>query len=234
MTFRTFTGHRIQALVFDVLGTVVDEGAARTALTRDAVEQADPPAATETTTTTAKALYEHWAAELQEAEDAVAAGTAPWRPVEELSRLAFTRAADRNGVACSEELLQSLSTMEDRVRPWPEAAAAMQELRRTHLVAGLTNGSLAVMARMSARGRSTEAVQSFKPSPAAYAYAIDRLSLDPDRTLFVAAHPWDLRAAATHGFRTAFVNRPDAVAPTAADRFDLQVQDLADLSRQLA
>src|SRR3546814_14626237 len=61
---------------------------------------------------------------------------------------------------------------------------------------------------------------TFKPAPAAYRYAIDTLGIDPARTLFVAAHPWDLRAAAEYGFRTAYIARPAAERPSAGDRFD--------------
>jgi 2-haloacid dehalogenase len=47
----------------------------------------------------------------------------------------------------------------------------------------------------------------------------------------VAAHPWDLRAAARHGLRTAYVARPGADAPEPGDRFDFTVRDLAELAQ---
>ena len=50
-------------------------------------------------------------------------------------------------------------------------------------------------------------VRAYKPSPAVYELAITSLDLDPSRTLMVAAHAWDLRAAASHGLRTA-LHRP--------------------------
>jgi hypothetical protein len=37
----------------------------------------------------------------------------------------------------------------------------------------------------------------------------------------VAAHPWDLRAAATHGLRTAYIERAGEGDPDPSDRFDL-------------
>ena len=43
---------------------------------------------------------------------------------------------------------------------------------------------------------SGEMVRAYKPDPSVYRFALDRLALDPRRTLMVAAHPWDLRAAA--------------------------------------
>jgi 2-haloacid dehalogenase len=72
-------------------------------------------------------------------------------------------------------------------------------------------------------------VEAYKPSPAVYELAITSLGLDPSRTLMVAAHAWDLRAAASHGLKTAFVARPGADPPRADDRFDLHVEDLGAL-----
>jgi 2-haloacid dehalogenase len=76
-------------------------------------------------------------------------------------------------------------------------------------------------------------VQAYKPDPAVYRLAIDRLALDPHRTLMVAAHPWDLRAAAVHDLRTAYVQRAGEGEPEATDTFSLTVPDLAGLAEQL-
>ncbi len=49
----------------------------------------------------------------------------------------------------------------------------------------------------------------------------------PRRTLMVAAHPWDLRAAAAQGLRTAYIQRAGKGIPEPSDTFDLTVPDLA-------
>ena len=72
-------------------------------------------------------------------------------------------------------------------------------------------------------------VHAYKPDPAAHQLALDRLALDPRRTIMVAAHPWDLRAAAAHGLRTAYVQRAGESAPAPSDTFDLTVPNLATL-----
>ena len=51
--------------------------------------------------------------------------------------------------------------------------------------------------------------------------------------MMVAAHPWDLRAAAEHGMATAFIARPEADPPRADDDFDLTVTDLTELADRL-
>ncbi len=57
--------------------------------------------------------------------------------------------------------------------------------------------------------------------------------------MMVAAHPEDLRAAATCGLRTAFVSRPLEFGPgharstNAIDNFDIVAGDFHDLADQL-
>ena len=49
----------------------------------------------------------------------------------------------------------------------------------------------------------------------------------------VAAHPWDLRAAASQGMRTAFVSRVGEGVHAPYDRFDVYAESLEDLAEQL-
>jgi 2-haloacid dehalogenase len=97
---------------------------------------------------------------------------------------------------------------------------------------------MAELADLSAHGGlvwdvvlSGELVRAFKPNPAVYELALRRLRLDPQRVMMVAAHAWDLRAAAALGVRTAFVCRPGGDRPAPGERLDLVVADLAELTR---
>ncbi|KAG5336322.1 hypothetical protein C0989_012172 [Termitomyces sp. Mn162] len=54
---------------------------------------------------------------------------------------------------------------------------------------------------------STELFDTFKPNPKAYQSALRHLSLEPTQCAMVAAHTWDLRAAATVGLRTVYIPR---------------------------
>jgi 2-haloacid dehalogenase len=49
----------------------------------------------------------------------------------------------------------------------------------------------------------------------------------------VAAHPWDLRAAASHGLRTAYIQRASEGVPAPSDTFDFTAPDLAALATRL-
>jgi hypothetical protein len=101
----------------------------------------------------------------------------------------------------------------------------------------LSNGNLSMLTDLFAAAGLTwhcvlsgEMAHACKPDPAVYQLAIDRLALDPNRTLMVAAHPWDLRAATAHGLRTAYIQRAGEGAPEPSDTFDLTSPDLAALA----
>jgi 2-haloacid dehalogenase len=107
-------------------------------------------------------------------------------------------------------------------------------------VVAVSNADLAELAGLSRHGGlawhavvSGEQVRAFKPDPAVYQLALRLLDAQPSTVLMVAAHPWDLRAAAEHGMATAYVPRPGADGPQSEDEFDLQVPDLVELATLL-
>jgi 2-haloacid dehalogenase len=218
----------IDAIVFDVIGTLVDEDATWATIARQL--------AVESGLGDSKDLLTPWIELLDQRMTAVVEGAAPWqshqRLVTDTARDAITEA----GGKASPAALALISSLDGEYPAWPDVAPATAALRRDRLVAGVSNGDLDSLARLANRNAiswdvalSTSAVQTFKPAPAAYQYAIDALRLDPARTLFVAAHPWDLRAAAEHGFRTAYIARPGAERPSTEDGFDLVADDVAGL-----
>lgn len=234
-----FDPHRIDALVFDVIGTLVDEepswqaAAARLA---SAAGLSEPAGVSESA-----GLADSWAGALNDRMDAVIAGTAPWQPHRRLVAEAAADVISSLGGVTTAATVALAEGVDREYRAWPEVAEATAALRRSRLVAGVSNGDLDSLARLANANAiswdvalSTSAVRTFKPDPAAYHYAIDELALDPASTLFVAAHPWDLRAAAHHGFRTAYLARPGAERPTPTDRFDVEAPDLAALATLLA
>ena len=122
-----------------------------------------------------------------------------------------------------------------------DAAQALDYLRDSFTVVALSNADLTQLVDMFSKGRlawhgvlSAESVKTYKPDPAVYRHALDTLGREARRTLMVAAHPWDLRAASVQGMRTAFVSRPGEGVPAPHDRFDLYAENLADLAEQLA
>lgn len=223
-------------VIFDIIGTVVDEhGSVLSETTEVLARNGSPDAAT------SARLSAEWTARLDRAVGDIAAERAQWESNDVLRSRTLNAAIDSLAAVHIEGSdREHLARLGHRLRPWPDSAPALCDLRKAFTVVALSNGDLAQLAHFSAAGGlswhcvlSGSAVKSAKPNAVVYQLAIDTLQLDPGRTLFVACHPWDLRAAALHGFRTAYVHRPGEVQPTESDRFDLIATDLADLVQQL-
>ena len=55
---------------------------------------------------------------------------------------------------------------------------------------------------------SAEVFRHYKPDPETYLGVADIFDVPPSAVMLVAAHTDDLRAAASHGLKTAYVHRP--------------------------
>jgi 2-haloacid dehalogenase len=224
-----------ETLVFDVMGTVVDD---ETAGHRQATALlAAAGLAPERTT----ALLKTWEEQINTAMDAVRREHAPWEGHERLRRAGLLRALDDADLTLAPELIGELSAIIHRLRPWPDSAAGLAALRASFKVVALSNADPAELIDLSVAGGlawhgvlSAAAVRSFKPDPAVYRMALDQLGTAPGRVMMVAAHPWDLRAAAREGFATAYIARPGAERPAHAGEFTVTAGDLLDLARLLA
>ncbi len=104
-----------------------------------------------------------------------------------------------------------------RLDIWPDVKAALDRLRSRGIrLAFLSNlGEKTLRANMDRAGiaasfehvLSTDRVRRFKPSPDAYAMAIDAFGLPKSRIGFAAFGGWDAAGAAWFGYQTCWVNR---------------------------
>ncbi len=227
----------VTTLVFDVMGTVVDIDTSLAVDLRTVLRRRAPEALAQ-----AEPVLKSSESELNRLMDEVRSGTAEWQSHRHLRRLALRTAFASVGIADpAPEMMVELAGGVSRLEPWPDSPAALTALRDSFTVVALSNADLAELAALSRLGGlawhavlSGELVRSFKPDPAVYRTVTDRLGLEPAEILMVAAHPWDLRAAAEQGFATAYVARPGAERPGALDGFDVQVDDLGELAELLS
>lgn len=226
---------QVGALVFDVLGTVVDEMGCMASEVGAALAStgADPSQSTR--------MAREWSRRIDAQQRMVNSGEIVWTSHDQLSRATISEIAGEHGTPLDRPALERLATVGHRLRPWPDSVAALARLSERFLTVALSNADLSALADLSRQGGlrwhcvlSGELVRAYKPHPAVYRLALRMLRLDPARTMMVAAHPWDLRAAAEHGLMTAYVGRPGGPAPEPDDAFDLVVSDLADLADRLS
>ena len=229
----TSTAHApfFRALVFDVLGTVVDEDASVRQAVSQLLGEVDTPAVDE--------FAAQWSGRHAGLLEAVRAGERSWSSGDDLRQEALrTTLGEHPHLTPPADAVYEAATVGYRLEPWPDSVAALARLSRRLPVIAMTNGGAEQSSVMSERAGLTwthlltaDEVERFKPDPAAYRLPLERYDLEPSTTLFVAAHPWDLDGAAGHGYRTALVRRPGVTAPR--DAYDLQVGDLGELADRL-
>jgi 2-haloacid dehalogenase len=231
---------QVQALTFDVFGTVVDwrgtiirEGQAlgqRKGLDVDWAAFADA-----------------WRAGYRPAMDRVRNGELPWTTIDGLHRLILDGLLEQFSLSgLTETEIDDLNRVWHRLAPWPDAVEGLQRLRQRYIVASLSNGNVALLVRMAKHSGlpwdcvlSSELARRYKPDPEVYLLAAQLLGLEPPEVMMVAAHNGDLLAAQSVGFRTAFALRaheygPNQTTNLAADpSVDVIAEDFNDLARQL-
>lgn len=134
-----------------------------------------------------------------------------------------------------------------RFQCWPDVPAALARLRQDYIVVSFTALSYRLAIDTARRnGLSWDAVFSgegmgkYKLLPEAYRMVADYLQLEPAQCCMVACHGFDLDAARTVDFRTAFVRRPREWGPSvpaaavAEDAYDIVVDGFAELADRLS
>ncbi|WP_098898373.1 haloacid dehalogenase type II [Streptomyces sp. st77] len=233
----------IDAVVFDVLGTLVDEPAGLRAgiraLTPSASPYPYPSASPSLGDSGTERLLLLWQRHIEREQGRVVDGDRPYLPSDALDREAAEIVARAAG-AVDPAAGASLARAARRLPPWPDTVAGLARLAERFPLIGLSNASRTALLELNAhaglrwhQALSAEDARTYKPDPEVYRLAVTVAGLPPERLVMVAAHAWDLRGAQALGLRTAYVARPVGDPPTSSDRFDLYAEDLADLADQL-
>lgn len=208
---------QVQALVFDVFGTVVDwrSGIAReaaAALAGLGRRDLDP-----------HAFADAWRRQYQPSMEVVRSGARPFTRLDVLHRESLERVLVEHGIdpaTLGEAALDVLNRAWHRLDPWPEAVAGLVRLKRRFVIAPLSNGNVALLLNMAKRAGlpwdailGAEVARAYKPQPEAYLRTAELLGLEPREVCLVAAHNGDLGAARAAGLATAFVPRPAEHGP---------------------
>ena len=230
----------VQALAFDIFGTVVDW---RSSIIREgqALQEstglgADWPA-----------LADAWRAGYQPSMARVRNGELPWTALDALHRLTLDALLPQFGLgALTEAQREHFNRAWHRLTPWPDSVAGLARLKQRHSISTLSNGNVSLLVNMARHAGlpwdcvlSAELFGHYKPDLEVYRGAARMLGHAPAQVLLVAAHPGDLAAAQQAGLRVAYVPRPDEhgvggwMEPVGDMRFDWVARDLGDLASQL-
>lgn len=126
----------------------------------------------------------------------------------------------------------------------PDVPAGVRALHRAGLrLATMTNGTVATTEGLLDRAGlrdcfemllDVQGPRTWKPAPAAYGYAVDRLGVACGEALLVAVHPWDIDGARRAGLGGAWIRRGVSSYPGAMAPPSLRAEDLVSLAEELA
>ncbi|MGZ5082654.1 MAG: haloacid dehalogenase type II, partial [Usitatibacter sp.] len=187
-----------------------------------------------------------WRAEYQPAMEEVRSGRMPFAKLDVIHRRMLRRVAPRIGHdGLAEEARHRLVLAWHRLDAWPDVAPGLARLREKFLLAPVSNGNISLMVDLARRNGfpwdailGAEIAGDYKPKPRVYLSAVEALALEPADCIMVAAHSYDLSAAAACGLKTAHVARPDEYGPGTGEAapkvaVDFAAASLADLALQL-
>ena len=223
----------VQALIFDVFGTCVDW---RTSVAREvakALPGVDPIA-----------FAAAWRAEYQPAMERIRTGGRGYVPLDDLHMENLQFVLDGFGIKCTDA--SALSRAWERLDPWPDTVPGLAALKKRHIIAPCSNGSIALMTRLAKHAGlpwdcilGADIARDYKPKAIVYQASAAALRLDPSEVAMVAAHNDDLFAARSAGLKTAFVARPTEHGPDQttdlepASDWDWIADDFPNLAEQI-
>jgi 2-haloacid dehalogenase len=227
----------VQALFFDVFGTLVDW---RSGVARDAEAILKPlgfdidwPA-----------FADAWRDEYQPGMEEVRSGRIPYVKLDQLHRRMLHKILPRFGLdSLAARTLDQLTLAWHRLDAWPDVSAGLATVRRRFRIAPVSNGNVALMSDLARRNDihwdailGADVARDYKPKAIVYRSAVEAFNLEPGQCMMCAAHSSDLAAAADLGLRTAFIRRPaerPGVSETAPQgTFDLVVDSVTELARR--
>jgi 2-haloacid dehalogenase len=230
----------VEALFFDVFGTVVDW---RTSVIRELKAFGR-----------AKGLRKDWAAfasrwrgKYEPAMEEVRSGRRAFTILDVLHRESLLQVMAEFSVNhVREGDVEHLNGAWHRLDPWPDTVRGLHRLKQRYIISPLSNGNVSLLTRLSKRAGlpwdvilGAETAHAYKPQPQAYLRNAGLLALKPETCMLVAAHNSDLAAARAYGFRTAFVLRPTEHGPdqqtdlTAEQDWDISAASIEDLADKL-
>jgi len=219
----------IKALLFDVFGTVVDW---RSSVIKECLKLE-------------KKIHVHgdwekltdmWRQKYMPSMDEVRHGKRNWVNLDTLhkeSLISILQELNINGL--SRDDIEHLNLAWHRLYPWPDAVEGLKLLKQKFSISTLSNGGVNLLNNMAKYSNlpwdnifSAETFMHYKPDSETYLGAVNKLSLNSEEVMLVAAHNQDLLAARQYGLKTAFVLR--ATEYGSNQNFDLEADKNIDVS----
>jgi 2-haloacid dehalogenase len=204
----------IKALFFDVFGTLADW---RGSIAKEAEAMLSPLGYRLDWFGFADA----WRGEYQTGMEEVRSGKIEFCKLDVLHRRNLERILPRFGLEkLQDEQRHRLTLSWHKLDAWPGTRETLVELRKTYLIAPVSNGNISLQANLAKHNGfcwdailGAEIAGDYKPKPRVYLAAAEAFDLSPDACIMVAAHSSDLAAAAACGLKTCHLASPLEFGP---------------------
>ena len=226
---------QVQALTFDLFGTILDLGGSLTPFIADMLREKGAD-------TTAEQFWQQWRyrQRLEQFQDTIMMlGHGGYL---ETVRRAYVYVLALNKIEMSKKEVQTFLTCWQELSPFPEVRAGLEKLAARYKLVGLSNGDPAFLDHL-AKNRiqwdfdaviSVTTMGAFKPHPAVYRRAAQILSLEVGECMMVSANSFDVVGARACGMRGAYVNRYNLPYEDSPYRTDITVADFTELAESIA
>jgi 2-haloacid dehalogenase len=229
----------VKALFFDVFGTLVDW---RNSIAREAKTALEPHGFA----LDWLAFADAWRGEYQGAMEEVRSGRIGFCKLDVLHRRNLDSVLPRFGAETLGETDRvDLNLAWHRLDAWPDVPPGLKRLKARYWLAPLSNGNISLQVALARRNGfpwdailGAELAGDYKPKPRVYLSAAEAFDLSPADCMMVAAHTFDLKAAAALGLRTAHIARPNERGPgkgevAPGEPVDIAAASLEDLAAKL-
>ncbi|MXX14909.1 MAG: haloacid dehalogenase type II [Gemmatimonadetes bacterium] len=226
---------QVQALTFDLFGTILDLGGSLTPFIDEMLKKKGAD-------TTAEQFWQQWRyrQRLEQFQDTIMMlGHGGYL---ETVRRAFVYVLALNKIEMSKEEVQTFLACWQKLSPFPEVRSGLKKLATRYKLVGLSNGDPAFLDHL-AKNRiqwdfddviSVTTMGAFKPHPAVYRRAAQILSLEVGECMMVSANSFDVVGARACGMRGAYVNRYNLPYEDSPYRTDVTVADFTELAEAIA
>ena len=191
----------IQALVFDVYGTLFDVHSVK--------EQAE-----ELYPGQGEAISKRWR-EKQLEYSFLRQLNGQYVPFSQVTQDALRYALLELKLHVTEEQIMTLMETYLKLDVYPEVSSVLETMADKRLIV-FSNGShdmldpLIEQSGLADRFEhlvSVDEIKQYKPAPASYMHALNTLGLKREEILFMSSNGWDITGAKSFGFKTAWINR---------------------------
>ncbi|MBM7579338.1 haloacid dehalogenase type II [Jeotgalibacillus terrae] len=138
-----------------------------------------------------------------------------YKPFDQVTKDSLLYAVNESGQSADESRLEHMLESYRQLKHYDEVEDVLKELQGKELIV-FSNGSenmlhpLMTFSGLESLFTSTisaDEIKQYKPSPAAYAYALEKAGVKREEVLFMSSNGWDISGAKSFGFHTAWINR---------------------------